>query len=99
MVRICRLIAANEYSLRAMWREVRTLDLPAFVPEVGTSIAFLLGRQDQQCPASLAAAYFQELRCSDKPLLWFERSAHNIPFEQPAEFNAKVIELVERWTR
>ena len=94
---IRRLIAANEFSLRAMWPEVRTLDLPALVPEVAVPTAFLLGRHDQQCPSALAAAYFDRLAAPDKSMVWFERSAHNVPFEEPDAFTRTVVELVERW--
>jgi pimeloyl-ACP methyl ester carboxylesterase len=94
---IRHIIAANEFSLAAMWREVRTLDVPALVPEVAVPVAFMLGRQDRQCPPDLAAGYFGRLRAPGKTLRWFERSAHNIPFEQPAEFDAEVAELVGRW--
>lgn len=95
---IRQLIAANEFSLRAMWPEVRTMDLPTLVPEVQVPVAFLLGRKDRQCPAELAAAYFERLRAPEKSLTWFERSAHNVPFEQPIEFNRKVVDLVDRWS-
>ncbi len=93
-----RLIAANMFSLRALWPEVRTLDVTARVPEVEVPVAFLLGRQDRQVPSELAAAYVERLRAPAKTLTWFERSAHNPPFEQPAEFNAAVLEAVRRWT-
>ena len=95
---IRQLIAANAFSLRSMWPEVRTLNLPALVPGVELPVAFMLGRHDQQCPASLAAAYFERLAAPDKTLIWFEKSAHNMPFEQPEKFDDEVVSLVERWT-
>lgn len=90
-------IAANEFTLKTMWPEVRSLNIPGLVPKLGIPAAFLLGRFDHQCPSNLAAAYFGKLRAPDKTLRWFEKSAHNIPFEQPLEFNAAIVDLVDQW--
>lgn len=40
----------------------------------------------------VAARYFQKLSSPCKQLIWFEESAHNIPFEEPQTFNTTVIE-------
>jgi pimeloyl-ACP methyl ester carboxylesterase len=40
------------------------------------------------------AACFQALRAPAKRLIWFENSAHNIPFEEPALFNSTVIRVL-----
>lgn len=92
-----RLIAANTFSLRALWPEVRTLDLPARVPGVDVPVAFLLGRLDRQCPSDLAAAYLGRLGAPSRRLVWFERSAHNPPFEEPEAFDAAVLGTVHVW--
>lgn len=94
---IRQLIAANEFSLRAMWPEVRELDLTKLVPEVEVPIAFFLGRQDRQCPPDFAVSYLDRLKTPEKTAVWFERSAHNVPFEQPSEFNAELVKYVDRW--
>ena len=92
------LIAANDFSLHAMWRELGTLDLPEMAPRVGVPVAFLLGRQDHQCPPESAVRYLEALDAPEKSLSWFEQSAHNIPFEQPAAFNQTVSKFVQRWS-
>lgn len=91
---IPRFIRANELSLEAMNRELLTLDLRRSVPRVDTPVVFLLGRHDRQVDSRLAAGYFQRLQAPSKQLVWFERSAHNIPFEQPGSFNEVVGDLV-----
>ena len=93
-----QLIAANHFSLGAMWPEVRTLDVPARVPAVSVPVAFLLGRHDRQCPSELSLDYFERLECPAKEAFWFERSAHNPPFEEPDAFNLIVSKLVRQWT-
>lgn len=95
---VWRIIEANRFSLRAMWPEVRTLNVPARVPHIEVPVRFLLGRDDQQCPSALAAEYIERLTAPSKELLWFNRSAHNPPFEEPSAFNAAVLRAVQHWT-
>jgi proline iminopeptidase len=93
-----QLIAANRFSLEAMWPEVQALDVAELVPSIQIPVAFLLGRHDRQAPPEIIADYLERFKAPDKSTLWFERSAHNIPFEQPAAFNSAVSKLVDRWT-
>jgi pimeloyl-ACP methyl ester carboxylesterase len=91
---IPRLIRGNEVSLEAMHAELQSLDLRQAVPGVDVPVAFLLGRFDRHVDAKLAAAYLEALRAPSKRLLWFERSAHNVPFEEPERFDAAVLEVL-----
>jgi proline iminopeptidase len=88
---IPRLIRANEVSLAAMHAELRELDLRRDVPRLDVPVAFLLGRHDRHADARLAAAYLDGLDAPAKHLRWFERSAHNPPFEEPDAFVAAVV--------
>lgn len=92
-----QVIAANDFSLKAMWPQVRTLDISTLVPELKVPVAFFLGKKDWQCPSGIAAAYFQKLRAPDKRLVWSFNSAHNPPFEEPALFNAEVLNTAAAW--
>jgi proline iminopeptidase len=89
---IPRLIRANLVSLEAMHEELLALDLERRVPHVDVPVFFFLGRHDRQTEALLAARYIAELEAPVKRLIWFENSAHNIPFEEPARFNAAVVQ-------
>lgn len=86
----------NRFSLDAMWPELRSLDLMRSATCFEMPITFLLGRHDWQVPAVTAADYFARIKASSKTLVWFERSAHNVPFEQPELFNRAVLEAVEQ---
>lgn len=79
-------IHANDVSLDAMNDELLSLDLRRSVPSVRVPVVFMLGRYDRQLDARIAADYFEKLKARRKSLIWFERSAHNIPFEQPDAF-------------
>jgi len=87
---IPRLIRANNVSLEAMNAELLSLDLSRSVPTVDVPVVFLLGRYDQHTNAKLATTYFESLHAPVKRLLWFEKSAHNIPSEEPGLFNATI---------
>lgn len=87
---IPRLIRGNQVSLEAMNDELIDLDLTKSVPELGVPVIFMLGRHDHHVSAEVASSYFEALRAPSKKVIWFEDSAHNVPFEQPERFNTSV---------
>jgi proline iminopeptidase len=87
---IPRFIRANELTLQVMMPELLTIDLRTAVPSLQVPVLFALGRHDRQVDARLAADYFAELAAPSRQLVWFEHSAHNVPFEEPERFNATV---------
>jgi pimeloyl-ACP methyl ester carboxylesterase len=85
-----RFFRANRISLDAMTPGVLALDLTHSVPALRVPVFFLLGRFDRHADSRIAAAYFERLDAPRKRLLWFESSAHNIPFEEPELFQGRV---------
>ncbi|MGC3873957.1 alpha/beta hydrolase [Halomonas sp. GXIMD04776] len=92
---IPRFLRANRVSLDAMTPELLTLDLTRSVPRIAVPVFFLLGRYDHHAGSAIAAHYFKVLEAPEKRLIWFEHSAHNPPFEEPARLD-KVIERLAR---
>jgi proline iminopeptidase len=92
---IASYIRANEASLAAMQDELNALDLRRTLPAVKVPIVFMLGRYDRQLEAIQAADYFKTLSAPAKRLVWFEESAHNIPFEEPERFVAALKVVLE----
>ena len=92
---IGRLLKGNWVSLEAMNDEILQINLPKTVPTVRVPVAFFLGRYDRQVDSQLAADYFENLSAPAKRLVWFESSAHNMPFEEPDKFNAAVPEVLQ----
>jgi pimeloyl-ACP methyl ester carboxylesterase len=84
---IPRLIHANNVTLEAMNDELLRLDLTRSVPSVDVPALFFLGRYDRHADATISAAYVKQLKAPVKRLIWFEHSAHNVPFEEPKLFN------------
>jgi len=89
---IGKIIRANNISVRAMNDELTALDLRRSVPSVVVPIIFMLGRYDRQLDARLADAYFRKIEAPRKSLVWFEHSAHNIPFEEAELFNRTLVQ-------
>jgi proline iminopeptidase len=85
----------NRFSLEHLWNEFRELDPDDRLTSFRVPIFFLLGRHDWHVPAVLAARYFERIKAPGKRLVWFEQSAHNPPFEEPALFNQTLIDLLE----
>ena len=80
----------NRFSLTALRPEYATLELTRH-REFATPVVFMLGRHDWHVPSVLAADYFATIRAPAKRLVWFERSAHNPPFEEPDAFVRAVV--------
>jgi pimeloyl-ACP methyl ester carboxylesterase len=57
-------------------------------------VILMSGRYDQICVASLSYRYYQRITAPKKEFVWFEQSAHSPPFEEPAKFNAWIIDKV-----
>jgi pimeloyl-ACP methyl ester carboxylesterase len=88
------IIQGNDVSLAAMHDELRRLDLRSAVPALKVPIALFLGRYDRHVDATISASYFDRLHAPVKRLVWFEHSAHNVPFEEPKVFNTTLIEVL-----
>jgi pimeloyl-ACP methyl ester carboxylesterase len=57
-------------------------------------VFFLLGRNDHWVPPQASTAYFDALTAPSKELPSFERSGDDPLVDEPAEFNAAMIEFV-----
>lgn len=91
---------AREYTLREKWNllpcllqtinfslpEVQAVDLFTRVPALEIPVFFFQGRHDHVSDSSVVEAYAAALRAPRKEIVWFEESAHYVPFEEPARF-------------
>jgi pimeloyl-ACP methyl ester carboxylesterase len=77
-----------------MWDEVSALNLIKAVPALQMPIFFFIGRHDHVIAPERSVAYFEMLTAPSKKFVWFEESAHEPPVEEPAKFNAAMVELV-----
>ena len=88
------LMRGFRFSLDAMWTEVSSLNLMKLVPALQMPVFFFLGHRDDWVPAEVSVAYFDVLVAPSKKLVWFEESGHEPFADEPAKFNAAMVELV-----
>jgi pimeloyl-ACP methyl ester carboxylesterase len=89
-----RAMRAFRWTLDAMWHEVSRIDLRALAPVLQVPAFFFLGRKDHWVPPETSVAYIDALAAPVKQIVWFERSGHEPFVDEPAKFNAAMIELV-----
>jgi pimeloyl-ACP methyl ester carboxylesterase len=82
------------FSTYTMWEEVSALNLVKAAPVLAMPVFFFIGRHDHVIAPETSVAYFDMLSTPSKRLVWFEGSAHEPPFEEPAKFNTAMAELV-----
>lgn len=87
-----KFIKGSKYSIDTMWEEVSNLNLFNLVPEVSVPVYFLLGKHDYTAPFEIAEKYFYKLTAPFKEIVWFDNSAHCIPFEEPLKFQELIID-------
>ena len=93
---IVRIVQGNQRSLEAMHTQLLALDLRRELQSVDVPVFFFLGRHDHHADAELAAGYLATLQAPMKATVWFERSAHDIPFDEPEAFNRQVLRAFAR---
>lgn len=81
-------------SLDAMWAEVSRLNLLKVALALQMPVFFFLGCRDHWVPPETSVAYFEVLTAPSKTLVWFEESGYEPFVNEPAKFNASMVELV-----
>ncbi len=89
-----RTMRGFRFSLDAMWSDVSALNLVKLVPALQMPVFFFVGRKDHWVPWETSVAYFEALAAPSKRLVWFEESGHEMFVDEPAKFNAAMIDLV-----
>jgi proline iminopeptidase len=82
--------ARTDHFVAPMYREMSGLAFDKANLKFEAPIFLLSGRYDHRTDAALAENYLDRISAPQKAFVWFERSAHSPPFEEPAAFNAWV---------
>lgn len=93
LVDLIRFGQGNRFSLEALRPQYSRVDLTR-VRCFEVPVIFMLGRHDRHVPAALSAEFFETIDAPVKRLVWFEHSAHDPPFEEPAAFVGAMLEHV-----
>ncbi|MBL6853964.1 MAG: alpha/beta hydrolase, partial [Alphaproteobacteria bacterium] len=88
-----KVVGGMFFSLRTLWPQVSAINLERDAPELKMPVWFLNGRNDHQVSAAKTEQYFNKLIAPSKKLVWFEKSGHFAPFEEPEAFNAAMAEI------
>lgn len=91
---LANILRGTLFSTYTMWEEVSALNLMKTVPTLPVPVFVFLGRHDHVIAPETSVAYFDMLAAPSKEMVWFEESAHEPPFEEPAKFNSVMLELV-----
>ncbi|MBE7385645.1 MAG: alpha/beta hydrolase [Leptolyngbya sp. SIO1E4] len=89
-------LRGNAFSLEALCPEQQDYDAYKRHPKIEVPIILMLGRSDRVVSPRLGAEYLATLEVPDKELIWFEKSAHMVPFEEPEKFNAAVRQIARQ---
>jgi pimeloyl-ACP methyl ester carboxylesterase len=73
---------------------VSRINLIELAPELQVPVFFFLGRKDHWVPPETSIAYFDAVTAPSKQLVWFEQSGHEPFVDEPAKFNAAMVDLV-----
>ena len=71
--------------LNANLQTVREMKLP---------VVMFYGRHDYTTPSAPTAAWLQQVKAPQKHGIWFEHSAHMLPWEEPGRFVVELVNVV-----
>jgi proline iminopeptidase len=91
-----RVAASNGFVLPRLINELMTVDLMKTAPKLEVPVYFLIGRHDYNTPFKIAEEYYNMLNAPHKEIIWFENSAHMIPFEEPDKFNDVIANKIRK---
>lgn len=83
----------NVLSVHALWPEQERYDARQRHAKLDAPVFFMVGRHDHVISPRLSAEFLAAVEAPDKTILWFERSGHMLPFEEPERFNEEVRQI------
>ena len=89
-------IGNGERTIDALKEEIVNLDLSAKTRQITLPTLLLWGKYDFRVPPTFATEAFQNYGSVNKELIWFERSAHFIYWNEPEKFRTIVSNFIER---
>ena len=83
---------SQNFSMKYLWSEVMKINFLKTATELKVPVYFFTGKHDYNAVCKLVEEYYKVLKAPYKEIVWFENSAHFIPFEEPEKFNKLIIE-------
>jgi pimeloyl-ACP methyl ester carboxylesterase len=82
---------AQAFSMKYLWTEVMKINFLKTATQLKVPVYFFTGRHDYNVVSTLVEEYYKVLQAPEKEIVWFENSAHFIPFEEPEKFNHLIV--------
>jgi pimeloyl-ACP methyl ester carboxylesterase len=90
---VCAVDQGNVFSLGRLLPEFLNIDFKG-VHSFPIPIVMFLGRHDYTTPAQPTADWLAKLTAPSKQAVWFERSSHMIPWEEPGKMLMTLVQSV-----
>jgi pimeloyl-ACP methyl ester carboxylesterase len=92
-VDVCAVDQGNMFSLGRLLPEFVNIDFKG-VHSIPVPIFMFLGRHDYTTPAQPTADWLAKVTAPSKQAVWFERSSHMIPWEEPGKMLMSLVQNV-----
>ena len=76
-----------------LYVEAAKVNYAKTVPAINCPIFFFVSHQDYVANYKVGENYFHKLEATQKELIWFEESTHEIPSEEPIKFSEELIRI------
>jgi pimeloyl-ACP methyl ester carboxylesterase len=90
---VCAVDQGSRFSLGRLLPEYVNIDFKN-VRSIPIPIVLFLGRHDYTTPAQPTADWLAQVSAPRKQAVWFERSSHMIPWEEPGKFLMSLVQSV-----
>jgi pimeloyl-ACP methyl ester carboxylesterase len=90
---VCAVDQGNVFSLGRLLPEFLNVDFKS-VHSFPIPVVMFLGRHDYTTPAQPTADWLAKVSAPSKQAVWFERSSHMIPWEEPGKFLLSLVQDV-----
>jgi pimeloyl-ACP methyl ester carboxylesterase len=90
-------LAGMDFSRETILPEILAsgYDLARDFPVSSIPVFFFAGRYDYETPGESAEVYYRSLQAPEKSFTWFENSAHDVQYDEAAEFNRALIRIAQ----
>ena len=91
-----RAAKGNVFTMTNMTNVLLDVNLLKSAPKLDIPVYFITGRHDYNTPFALVEDYMVVLQAPHKEIIWFEKSGHWIPFEEPEKFYDALVNKVRK---
>lgn len=90
---VCAIDKGSMFSLELLLEAFLAVDYSG-VKQFPIPVVMLMGRHDYTTPSAPTATWLQQVKAPQKHGIWFEHSAHMLPWEEPGRFVVELVNVV-----